>query len=663
MKTLCLLAAFLAVAGASAAGPLATVIRLLGEMDSKIKEEGAQAAKDNEEYKEWCRSTNQETAHKIDRNNDNVDKFAALQSDSAGKIEALTAEISNLAAKTSQDTKDLEEATKLRKQQNSDYVTAEKDLTDTVDTLVRAAGILRKAGLGGRADVKAALVQVAKTLSVVMDAAVVEAADKKRLHALLQAAEDKDDDDDDDKSGYVQPTAAVYKSHSGDIIEMLAELKVKAEGELADLRKEEMNRQHEFDLLSQGLNDSINTQERDRKNNVASLEENKEIKGKAEGDLASEKNDLAANEKFLADTEAGCKQRTEDYAAEVKSRNEELAAIAEATRIIEGTAAKANESFKAGGSKALSLMQVEVGTQDPARAKAVEIIRGVARRFRSVELAQLALRAQDDTFGKVKGLIRDMVKRLQKKAAEEADHQAYCVAERKENSAKRDDITNKLNGFAARLQQAKADEGDLKEAIAQLSSDIVDLDAAMQEATKQRQKESADYANNAEGFRVADEGLNQALSVLREYYASQDKAHAAKADSSSGIIAMIETVVQDSANAAAQAEMVENKAQKDFDKFIQEGKVNKATMEASRKAKEGEVKRLASAIADLQSDVDGAQKELDAVLTYLEKLKGMCEHKPQTFAERAAARQEEIQGLKQALEILENETAASFLQK
>jgi hypothetical protein len=649
------------VAVGHCAEPIGTVLRLLGEMDAKIKEEGAQSTKDQKEYSEWCRATNQETAHKIDRNNDNIGKFSALLAKANGDIEALTASISDLAAKTSSDTNDLNEATALRKKQNGDFQAAEKDLEDTVDTLVRAAGILRKAGLGGRADVKAALTQVAASLSVVMDAAFLQAADRKKLQALLQAASSAEDKEDSE--GFVEPTAAVYESHSGDIIEMLAELKVKAEAELSDLRKEEMNRQHEFDLLSQGLNDSINTQERDRKNDVASLEENRSIKGKAEGDLAAEKDDLSGNEKFLADTTAGCEQRASDFAAEQKSRSEELAALAEAEKIIKETMSGANASFKAGGGDTLSLMQVDDAPEQAVRAKVVDLIRGAARRFRSVELAQLAIRAGDDTFGKVKGLIRDMIAHLTKKANEEADHNAYCVQERKENVAKRDDIQSKNEGFSARLDQAKANSQDLKDAVAQLSSDIADLDAAMSEATAQRQKEQQDFAHNAEGFRIADEGLNKALGVLRSYYATKDKAHAAKADSSSGVIAMIETVVQDSANAAAEAEMAEGRAQKEFDRFMQEGKVNKAKMEASRKSKEAEIARLATAISDLQNDVDGSAEELKSVLAYLEKLKGMCEHKPQTFAERAAARQAEINGLKQALEILENETAASFLQK
>jgi len=320
--------------------------------------------------------------------------------------------------------------------------------------------------------------------------------------------------------------------------------------------------------------------------------------------------------------------------------------------------------MKAGGAMAgeaneLSFLQV-VATGP--RAEAVDMIRRMARKYRSVQLAQLAVRAGDDTFGKIKGLIRSMVDRLQKKAAEEADHNAYCVAERKENVAKRDDQQSKLDSFSARLSEANANEQTLAEDIAALSGEVAELDTSMAEATKLRQEESANYGHVSEGLRIADEGLTKAVAVLKTYYASKGD-HSKKTDSATGIVAMLETCLQDIANSAAQAESAETNAASAYERMMQEGKVSKAEKSASIKAKQGEVARLGELISDLKSDVEGSGNELDATLAYLDKLKGMCEHKPQSFADRAAARQAEIEGLHQALEILENETAAFFLQR
>jgi hypothetical protein len=46
-------------------------------------------------------------------------------------------------------------------------------------------------------------------------------------------------------------------------------------------------------------------------------------------------------------------------------------------------------------------------------------------------------------------------------------------------------------------------------------------------------------------------------------------------------------------------------------------------------------------------------KELDAVLAYIDKLKPQCEEKAMSYEEKKAKREAEIEGLKEALSILE----------
>merc|ERR1712085_230479 len=68
-----------------------------------------------------------------------------------------------------------------------------------------------------------------QALSVVLDAAAFNSQDQNKLLALVQAS------DDDEDSG--APAAAVYKSKAGGIVDVIEDMKEKAEGQLADLRK------------------------------------------------------------------------------------------------------------------------------------------------------------------------------------------------------------------------------------------------------------------------------------------------------------------------------------------------------------------------------------------------------------------------------------------
>merc|ERR1719199_394836 len=78
------------------------------------------------------------------------------------------------------------------------------------------------------------------------------------------------------------------------------------------------------------------------------------------------------------------------------------------------------------------------------------------------------------------------------------------------------------------------------------------------------------------------------------------------------------------------------------------------------KASLSEIKSLDVALKNNQEDLGMTTKELDAVMAYLEKLKPQCETKVMSYAEKKARREAEIEGLKEALSILD---APAFIQK
>merc|ERR1719356_40772 len=79
------------------------------------------------------------------------------------------------------------------------------------------------------------------------------------------------------------------------------------------------------------------------------------------------------------------------------------------------------------------------------------------------------------------------------------------------------------------------------------------------------------------------------------------------------------------------------------------------------KYKTKESKGLDKTAAELTADRTGVNAELDAVLEYLSELEAECIAKAETYAARKERREAEIAGLKQALQILEEET--SLVQK
>merc|ERR550514_2636193 len=105
----------------------------------------------------------------------------------------------------------------------------------------------------------------------------------------------------------------------------------------------------------------------------------------------------------------------------------------------------------------------------------------------------------------------------------------------------------------------------------------------------------------------------------------------------------------------------EETALAEYEKLTKENEIAKVTKEQDVKYKTKESKSLDKGVAELSSDRQGTQAELDAVLEYYSKLKDQCIAKPETYEERKKRREAEIAGLKEALSILEGE--AVFIQK
>jgi len=261
----------------------------------------------------------------------------------------------------------------------------------------------------------------------------------------------------------------------------------------------------------------------------------------------------------------------------------------------------------------------------------------------------------DDPFAKVKGLITDLIERLEKDAAADAEHKAYCDKEMGETNAKKADKEAELEKLNTKLDQAKARSAQLKEQVATLQKELAELAKLQAEMDALRAKEKELYEKNRPEMEAGLNGVKLALKILREYYANEDKSHEAAEGAGSSIIGLLEVVESDFSKLLAEMIATEEAAAAEHEKQTKENEVAKATKEQDVKYKTQEFTALDKAVAELESDIAGVQEELDAVLEYLEKLKEMCIAKPETYEHRKERREAEIAGLKQALSILGGE--------
>merc|ERR1719414_1708723 len=276
--------------------------------------------------------------------------------------------------------------------------------------------------------------------------------------------------------------------------------------------------------------------------------------------------------------------------------------------------------------------------------------------MKSTELAQLASRMSSavqfgDPFGKVKGLITDMIERLESEASADAEHKAYCDKELAESNAKKDDKTAEVSKLTTKIDQSAARSAQLKEEVAGLNSALAALAKSWAEMDQMRKEESEAYVKNKAEMEQGLKGVKIALKVLREYYGG------APAGGGASIIGLLEVVESDFSKGLAEMTATEESAQSAYETQTKENEIEKTAKDQDVAYKTKESTGLDKAVAELSSDRKGVQTELDAVNEYLSSLHKECDEVAETYAERKARFEAEIAGLKEALTVLESETA------
>merc|ERR1719502_1951615 len=502
---------------------------------------------------------------------------------------------------------------------------------------------------GGKMSVKdgEVLNAVIQSLGQIIEASFVTQKQKDHIAALLQSSADAQEDAE-------FGSGSMGEGGVNAILDTLKEMEDKAEASLTEVRKGESEGQMNGVMLKQGLENEIKNMKQEKDESTSKSASTAAALAQAEKDIAVEKKGLAEDEAYLRDLKRDCQSRAGEFEVEAKDNQAELKALEAAKAIL-------LKKFAA-----FVQVRARVAVSDDAKERALKSIEQLGKRLHSTALVALAYRAASDPFGKVRGMIEEMIAKLLQEAAEEATQKAFCDKEIGESKTAKADKEGKLDKVNARLEKATSTTATLTEEVSKLSAEVAENDNAMKTATEVRQKEKADFQVVEKDLSESQEACAAAMEVLREYYegaslvqvsatararARSNEAADAEGDGS-GILGVLEVAESDFAKGLAEARTIEQQSQSEYDKMMQDGKMLKMTKEMEIKGKQSELKSIKTTLTDLGEDKAGLTGELDAVLAYLDKLKPQCEVKVPSYEERKAAREQEIEGLKNALDIL-----------
>eukprot|EP00929_Paragymnodinium_shiwhaense_P105096 TRINITY_DN6_c0_g1_i1.p1 TRINITY_DN6_c0_g1~~TRINITY_DN6_c0_g1_i1.p1 ORF type:complete len:733 (-),score=273.09 TRINITY_DN6_c0_g1_i1:118-2316(-) len=682
---------------ASRSSPLGKVLALLKDLSAKVTNDGEVEEKVYKKYFAYCDDVTTQKRFEIKTASAQKEKLESKISQLTSDIEVSVTKIADLAKEIASGSKELKDATAIRDKENANFQENEKELMEVVDTLGKAIGILEKELSKNPAFAQVAgknLAGVVQSLTAVVEASALTIEDKQQLMQLVQthskssaSSDDSEEDEDSDEDDSEQPA---YEAKSGSIVEVLQDLQEKAETQLDELRRAEKTAKQNFALLKKSLEDKLAADTKEMDDEKVEKGKAQEAKATAEGDLTVTVADLKAATEALEEAKAECIQVAADHEGSIKSRKAELNTIEEAITTLEATtggAAQQTYSFvqvAAKESRGKAAQRVDL-----SHSTVVALVKQMAEQSGSADLAQLASRifavsrysaaSGEDPFTKVKGLINDMILKLEKEKEAEQTEKQYCDAEMKKTTSKKGELDDDIADLTAKIDQALARSAELKQQVNDIQEDLRYLAKEQADADSIRAEEKAAYEQSKADLEEGLGGVRKALSVLREYYAAGDSGDAAllqdnsafsdymeqpakpvshqASDAGGGVIGVLEVIESDFATNLAKLETEEATAQDAYEKTTQENKVVKAQKEQDVKYKTQEFTGLDKTISELSTDRETAATELGAVEEYFAKLKERCVAKPDTYEVRKKKREAEIAGLKEALTTLKGEAA------
>lgn len=641
--------------------PVQKVIQLLDGMKTKGLAEKQAEQVQYAAYKQWCDDTARQKTEAIQEANEQIEVLKADIQKAAADAEALAEAIAVHEEDIATWEGDVTAATNVRELEKTEFDEKHADYSESVDALGRAIAVLKKQMHDRKQAASFAQVKKLTQYNLIPE-------DAKRVIGAFLAQDPSVGMD------VTAPEANAYEFQSSGIVDMLEKLLAKFIDERTSLEKDETASLQQFQMLMQDLKHQIsNAQEGLEKDRV---DKTKVLKFKAdsEGELTETTSVRDEDKKYLEDTKAECAQKATDFEARQQLRQEEIEAIEKAIEIISDPAISGAATKHLPGLiqiKSPSMAQLRSSSSNPAQVEVAQFLQDRARELNSRVLSVLADRVEKDPFKKVKKMIKDLIDRLMEEAAAEASHKGWCDKELATNGHTRKEKTDAVDTLNSEIDELTASNAKLTEEITQLSNEVADLDTAVAEATKMREEEKAKNAATIKDAQEAQTAVASALTVLKEFYAKAakatalaqqpeifDKPYKGMSGMTGGVVGMLEVIESDFARLQAETQASEAKAAKEYEEFMSDSKVDKASKVRDTEHKQTKKGNQETALVQKKVDLEGTQKELDAALRYYDKLKPSCVDSGVSYADRVARRKEEIQSLQEALKILNGEDIA-----
>merc|ERR1719171_3292255 len=498
-----------------------------------------------------------------------------------------------------------------------------------------------------------------------------------------------------------------YDYHSGGIIETLEGLLNTFRERKTTLESDNETAESDYNIAMQAALDQLKQAQETLENKQKEKTETTEEIATSQADLTETNAMLNDDRVYLKDLTDKCETKAKLWDQRSQMRADELSALTQALSVLESAVAEKAEATGKGG-RSLNQKETETETKEvkpvafvqeklvrkmvpdenaEKREKLVSLLTSMGKKLQSTVLSTLALKvAKEDPFKKIKAMIQELIEKLLQEEADEANHKGWCDTEISKTLKDRDyrlrditDLHSSIEKLNARKEKLNLTKTELTEEIATLEEDLANQTAAREEEKEEHEQTIAD----------SEEGLSaikEAIDILDHFYKTAAKAlvqqpsvddeapdagfddtYKASQGAATGILGMMEVIMGDFERTIKETTAAEEQAKRDFIEYERETKMSIAAKKNALEATTSELTEVMDQLGTAGDELRTQQELLDtAVKTWEELLPGCVADPGMSYEERVARREQELQALKDAYCILDDQEAGCsgvFLQK
>jgi peptidoglycan hydrolase CwlO-like protein len=660
------------------ANPIRKVVTMLQMMQNKVTAEGKKAEEIYDKFMCYCDNADTLLAGAIETAENKIPQLEAMVGKDVEMKKQLETDVKNHKADREAAKTAIAEATALREKEAAAFAKASGDLKTNIAALEKAIPAIEK-GMGS-GFLQTTSASVVKQLSIDMDMSNV---DRQMLASFLGS-----------KNGYAPA--------SGEITGILKTMEDEMNANLADTTAAEEAAIAGFEELKAAKTKEIDALTKSIEGKMTRIGELAVKVAEMGNELEDTKEDLEESKKFLAELDVNCENKKKEWAVYQKMQGEELLALADTIKILNDD--DALELFKKTlPGSASSFLQLQVTDQAVLR-KALQTLkdnrRGADPR---VDLIEVALRGGKPGFEKIIKLIDELTAKLKEEQAEDDEKKEWCEAEIDKTEDTKKVLSNDISDLETAIDDAEESITNLKAEIEALDDGIKALDKEVADATDNRKAENEEFTATFASNTAAVDILKFAKNRLNKFYnpklykppakreLSEDEqitlnmggtlaptaapggiagtgiglvqaapppppaanlAYKTKGEESSGVIQMIDTLINDVEKENQVMKLEEKDAQDDYEKFMSDAKEKRAADSKSMTDAEGSLAETDEQMVTDKGTLKNKNTELMETDKYLAGVHADCDFLLKYYDMRKEARTGEVDAMGKAKDVL-----------